>query len=109
MEQLSSLDASFIEAETPNLPMHISSVSIYDPSTAPQGKVRFKDIMQLYEDAIYEIPMLRQRLVEVTILARRQRGRRTRLRRLEISMSSINAIGAKPPQAVHRFRPTKIP
>jgi WS/DGAT/MGAT family acyltransferase len=50
--------------------MHISSISIYDPSTAPQGKVgggpvRFKDIMQLYEDAIYEVPLLRRRLVEV--------------------------------------------
>ena len=65
MEQLSSIDATFIQAENPALPMHISSVSIYDPSTAPGGKVRFKDIIQLYEDAIYEVPLLRRRLVEV--------------------------------------------
>jgi WS/DGAT/MGAT family acyltransferase len=65
VEQLSSIDAAFIEAETPNLPMHVSSVSVYDPSTAPQGVVRFKDIMALYEDAIYDVPMLRRRLVQV--------------------------------------------
>jgi WS/DGAT/MGAT family acyltransferase len=65
LEQLSSIDASFIQAQSENLPMHISTLSIYDPSTAPQGKVRFKDIMQLFEDAIYQVPLLRRRLVEV--------------------------------------------
>ncbi len=65
MEQLSSVDATFIQAENPALPMHISSVSIYDPSSAPGGKVRFKDVIQLYEEAIYEVPLLRRRLVEV--------------------------------------------
>jgi WS/DGAT/MGAT family acyltransferase len=65
MQQLSSIDASFIEAETPNLPMHASSVSIYDPSTAPGEAVRFRDIVQLYEQAMYDIPMLRRRLVQV--------------------------------------------
>lgn len=65
MEQLSSIDASFIHAEHPGLPMHISALSIYDPSTAPGGKVRFKDILRLYEEAMYEVPLLRRRLVTV--------------------------------------------
>jgi len=65
MLQLSSIDASFVEAETPNLPMHAASVSIYDPSTAPGGVVRFRDIMSLYEQAMYDIPMLRRRLLQV--------------------------------------------
>ncbi len=65
MEQLSSIDASFLQAETPNLPMHVSSVSIYDPSTAPQGLVRFKDILQMYERAVYDVPLFRRRLVQV--------------------------------------------
>ncbi len=65
MEQLTSIDAAFIQTETPSLPMHISTISIYDPTTAPQGLVRFKDIMQLYEDALWEVPLLRRRLVEV--------------------------------------------
>ena len=40
MEQLSGQDASFVYLETANTPMHIGSVGIYDPSTAPGGKVR---------------------------------------------------------------------
>ena len=65
MEQLTSIDSAFIQAETPNLPMHITTISIYDPSTAPQGLVRFKDIMRKFEDAQYDVPLLRRRLVEV--------------------------------------------
>ena len=65
MEQLSSIDTTFINNESPDTPMHISSISVYDPSTAPEGKVRFKEIIERYEDAIYETPMLRRRLVEV--------------------------------------------
>ena len=65
MEQLSSIDASFIQAENPGLPMHISSVSIYDPSTATSGSVRFKDILYVYEQAMFEVPLLRRRLLEI--------------------------------------------
>ncbi len=46
MEQLSGQDASFVYFETPATPMHIGSVAIYDPSTAPDGFVRFKDILR---------------------------------------------------------------
>ncbi|RLQ20231.1 wax ester/triacylglycerol synthase family O-acyltransferase [Seongchinamella sediminis] len=69
MQPLTSLDASFVLAETPGRPMHISSISIYDPSTAetgPEGSpLRFKQIMERFRDAIYDVPMLRRRLVEV--------------------------------------------
>ena len=65
MIQLSNIDNAFVLAEKPHLPMHVSSVSIYDPSTAPQGKVRFKDLMRMYQEAVHEIPMLRRRLVHV--------------------------------------------
>lgn len=46
MQQLSGLDASFLYLETANNPMHISGLAIYDPSTAPGGKVRFKQILE---------------------------------------------------------------
>ena len=45
MLQLSGQDASFVYLETPHTPMHIGSVGIYDPSTAPGGFVRFKDVL----------------------------------------------------------------
>ena len=42
MQQLSGQDAMFLHAELDGLPQHIGGVSIYDQSTAPGGKVRFK-------------------------------------------------------------------
>lgn len=65
MEQLSSIDSAFVFAEDPNLPMHIATVTIYDPSTSPVGTVRLKDIMTLFQRAVYNVPLFRQRLVEV--------------------------------------------
>lgn len=67
MEQLSSTDSAFVFAEDPNLPMHIATVTIYDPSTAPSGTVRLKDVMNLFERAVYNVPLFRQRLVEVPL------------------------------------------
>lgn len=65
MEQLSGQDASFVYLETPTTPMHIGSVGIYDPSTAPGGFVRFKDILKFVEDRLGGARSFRQRLVRV--------------------------------------------
>jgi diacylglycerol O-acyltransferase len=46
MQELTDLDASFLYLETANAPLHISGLGIYDPSTAPGGKVRFKYIIE---------------------------------------------------------------
>ena len=40
MEQLSALDATFINMETRNAPTHISGLSVYDQATAPGGRGR---------------------------------------------------------------------
>jgi diacylglycerol O-acyltransferase / wax synthase len=65
MQQLSGQDASFVYMETPSTPMHIGSVGIYDPSTAPGGFVRFKDILQFVESRLGGARPFRQRLVRV--------------------------------------------
>ncbi len=65
MEQLSGQDASFVYMETPATPMHIGSVAIYDPSTAPGGKVRFKDILRFIESRLGAAKSFRQKLVRV--------------------------------------------
>ncbi|HEX7694060.1 MAG TPA: wax ester/triacylglycerol synthase family O-acyltransferase [Sphingomonas sp.] len=65
MEQLSAQDASFVYLETPHTPMHIGSVGIYDPSTAPGGFVRFKDILRFIESRLQGARSFRQRLVRV--------------------------------------------
>jgi diacylglycerol O-acyltransferase len=65
MQQLSALDASFIFNESPTCSQHIGNIGIFDPSTAPNGEVRFKQIMQTMVDRMHLVPLLRQRLIEV--------------------------------------------
>jgi len=65
MQQLSAQDASFVYLETPHTPMHIGSVGIYDPSTAPGGFVRFKDILRFIGSRLSGARSFRQRLVRV--------------------------------------------
>ncbi|MCB1704304.1 MAG: wax ester/triacylglycerol synthase family O-acyltransferase [Halioglobus sp.] len=65
MKQLTGLDASFLYLETPNAPMHISGLSIYDQSTAPGGKVRFKDIIENTNNRLMSMPVMTQKLVTV--------------------------------------------
>lgn len=64
-EQLTGLDAMFAYAETPRTPMHIGDCKIYDPSTAPGGKVRFKDIIKHVEDRLHRAKTFRQKLKQV--------------------------------------------
>ncbi|NQY15141.1 MAG: wax ester/triacylglycerol synthase family O-acyltransferase [Henriciella sp.] len=59
------MDASFVAMETPSSPMHIGSILIYDPSTAPGGFVRFKDILRFYEERMRFSKTMRQKLVKV--------------------------------------------
>ncbi len=67
MEQLQGMDASFVAFEQRNAPMHIGSILIYDPSTAPGGFVRFKDILRFYESRMHLSKTMRQRLVRVPL------------------------------------------
>lgn len=65
MRQLQGMDSSFLALETRNTPMHIGSILIYDPSTAPGGFVRFKDILRFYESRMQLSKVMRQKLVRV--------------------------------------------
>ena len=67
MEQLGSLDAIFAYSETPNTPMHIGQLLIYDPSTAPDGKVGFKDILRYIEGRLDGSSLFRRKLVRVPL------------------------------------------
>ena len=67
MQQLSGLDASFIYFETPNSPGHVFSVYIYDPSTAPGGKVSFQGIVDHIETRLHISRTFRQKLVQVPL------------------------------------------
>lgn len=65
MRQLQGMDASFVALETRNSPMHIGSLLIYNPATAPGGFVRFKDILSFFESRMQLSKTMRQRLVKV--------------------------------------------
>lgn len=65
MRQLQGMDSSFVAMESPNSPMHIGSVLIYNPATAPGGFVRFKDILGFLESRMQLSKTMRQRLVRV--------------------------------------------
>ncbi|WP_336986002.1 wax ester/triacylglycerol synthase family O-acyltransferase [Altererythrobacter aquiaggeris] len=65
MRQLQGMDASFVALETRNSPMHIGSILIYNPETAPGGFVRFKDILGFFEGRMQMSKTMRQRLVKV--------------------------------------------
>jgi len=66
MQQLSSFDAAFLYLESPTSHMHVGSLALYDPRTAPDGW-GFEKVQQLYKDRIQFIPQFRRRLVEVPL------------------------------------------
>ncbi|MDY7098722.1 MAG: wax ester/triacylglycerol synthase family O-acyltransferase [Pseudomonadota bacterium] len=65
MRQLQGMDSSFVAMESPNSPMHIGNLLIYNPATAPGGFVRFKDILSFIEGRMQLSRTIRQRLVRV--------------------------------------------
>ena len=65
MQQLSGQDAMFLHAELDGLPQHIGGVSIYDQSSAPGGKVRFKQILAMLESRLHLSPIFRRKLAFV--------------------------------------------
>ncbi len=67
MKQLSGSDAMFLQAERGNNYMHVASLCIYDPSTAPGGGVRFKDVLRFFTGRLQQFPQFRRRLVTVPL------------------------------------------
>jgi WS/DGAT/MGAT family acyltransferase len=67
MQQLTGIDTLFLTQETERTPLHISPLLIYDPSTAPGGAVRFKDILRLFESRLHRAPIFRRKLAEVPL------------------------------------------
>ena len=65
MKQLTGQDASFLYFETPNAPMHIASMAIYDQSSAPDGRVTFKQIMANVEQRLHLGYAFRRKIMRV--------------------------------------------
>ena len=67
MKQLSGSDSMFLQFERGNNFMHVASLGIYDPSTAPGGRVRFKDVLRFFASRVEQFPQFRRRLVRVPL------------------------------------------
>ena len=65
MKQLGQLDSAFINLENSTTPQHIGGVGIYDPSSAPGGFVRFKELISNFERRLNALPLFRTRVVSV--------------------------------------------
>ncbi len=65
MKQLGTLDSAFINLENSATPQHVGGLGIYDPSTAPGGFVRFKEVLSSFEQRLNKLPLFRTRLVQV--------------------------------------------
>lgn len=61
-QQLSAQDAQFLYIQNGNMLTHVMAVNICDPSTAPDGKVRFKDIVRHVEGRLGTSPVFRRKL-----------------------------------------------
>jgi diacylglycerol O-acyltransferase len=67
MRQLRGDDALFLYADTGNSNANITLVNIYDPSTAPGGKIRFKGLLKHIEGRLHLSPIFRQKLLRVPL------------------------------------------
>jgi WS/DGAT/MGAT family acyltransferase len=65
MRQLNRDEALFVALESARSNSNVSLIQIYDPSTAPGGRLRFKSILALVESRLHRSRIFRQKLCEV--------------------------------------------
>lgn len=67
MKQLSGLDNASLIGEKGNVFNHVGALLVYDTTTAPDGKVRYKDILRHFEERLHIHPVLSDRLARVPL------------------------------------------
>lgn len=67
MQQLGVEDARFVYHDAPATPMHVGLLCLYDPATAPDGRVRFKHILRHVSARLRRAAAFRRRLVRVPL------------------------------------------
>ena len=65
LRQLTSLDAQFLALEDGKTHGHVTALGVYDPSTAPGGRLTLDAITELVRSRIHLLPPFRWRLAEV--------------------------------------------
>jgi diacylglycerol O-acyltransferase len=67
MRQLTSLDTQFLAIESATTTGHVGGLAVFDPSTAPGGKVTLQDLLAMLRERLHLLPPLRWRLAEVPL------------------------------------------
>jgi diacylglycerol O-acyltransferase / wax synthase len=67
VRQLTSLDAQFLAVETPRTYGHVGGLAVYEPSTAPRGRLEIADVCELVSERLHLLPPFRWRLVKVPL------------------------------------------
>jgi WS/DGAT/MGAT family acyltransferase len=67
MRQLRGEDARFVYGESGHANSNITLISIYDPSTARDGTVHFKELLKHIETRLHLSPIFRQKLLRVPL------------------------------------------
>ena len=65
IKQLTGLDSMFLYAENSRMPLEVSSLCIYDPSAAPKGKVRFKEILATIDNRLERAGLFHRKILEL--------------------------------------------
>ncbi|HRC39588.1 MAG TPA: wax ester/triacylglycerol synthase family O-acyltransferase, partial [Rubrivivax sp.] len=67
MPQLSAHDAAFLYSDTAHSNANVTLIHIYNQSTAPGGRVRFKTILARIASRLDQLPILRRKLRRVPL------------------------------------------
>ena len=62
MQQLTEIDNAFVQMESNRTPMHISPIIFYDQSKLKRGRVRFKEILKVFERNLHKSAVFRRKL-----------------------------------------------
>jgi diacylglycerol O-acyltransferase / wax synthase len=63
VERLGPQDASFLYLETPSVHQAVGGVAILDPSTRPDGQLRFDELLRVISSRLHLAPRFRQKVV----------------------------------------------
>src|SRR5918996_3039867 len=64
MQRLTGMDATFLYTETAAMHMHVTGVSVFDPTTVPGG-YEFDKVKALVESRLHRLAPFRRRLAEI--------------------------------------------
>ncbi|HJP64822.1 MAG TPA: wax ester/triacylglycerol synthase family O-acyltransferase [Actinomycetota bacterium] len=63
MQRLGPQDASFLYLETPSVHQHVGGLAILDPSTRPDGRLRYENLVEVIGSRLHLAPRFRQKVM----------------------------------------------